>query len=179
LERSKVRRSVACRLQSLSAATRRNVVNAPSKKALGFSLSELLVVLAIIGIAVAIGIPLVAEQVRQAKIRSAADQFAVDLRAARMIAVSSHTATSIVVQANPTNAYQYTNAQGQLRRYEMPEGLRIVSSTSPITFQLNGSVTAAATTVLETSLSEGVVERWTITTSLLGVPKVVRERIQS
>ena len=37
-------------------------------------------VIAIIGISVAIGIPLAAEQMRQAKMRGAADQLAMDLR---------------------------------------------------------------------------------------------------
>lgn len=148
----------------------------------GFSISELLVVVAIIGIAVAIGIPLAAEQVRQAKIRGAADQLAMDLRAARMIAVSTRVASPglpFTIMEEPDNYYEYDDNKGNTRHIDMPDGVRITSSTSPILFQLNGSVTAEGTTVLEINLTDGVLERWTITTNILGVPRTDRERIES
>ena len=100
----------------------------------GFSVGELLVVVAVLGLIVAIGIPLVSEQIRTAKIRGAADQFSMALKAVRMIAVSKR--------------------------------------TNPITFNFNGSVDAQATTVFEANLSAGAVERWTITTSLMGVTSI-------
>ena len=53
----------------------------------GFSVGELLVVVAVIGLIVAIGIPIVSEQIRSAKIRGAADQYAMSLKAVRLISV--------------------------------------------------------------------------------------------
>ena len=52
----------------------------------GFSAAELLIVIAIIGLVVAVSVPLAANQVKTARARSAADTLGVDLRAARMLA---------------------------------------------------------------------------------------------
>lgn len=138
----------------------------------GFSVGELLVVLAVIALVVAIAIPLVAEQIRLAKIRGAADEYAMALKAVRMIAVSKRTPHSMTVQVNPTNTYSYTDTYGDVREIKLPDGVRFASSTSPITFGINGAIPAQATTVLEADMSEGLVERWTVTTSILGVSTI-------
>jgi Tfp pilus assembly protein FimT len=142
------------------------------------TLAELLAVIALMGILVAVAVPLVAEQVRQAKIRGAADEYASTLKAARMLAVSKRAPQSVTVNVHPTNTYAYVDTRERDRTFRMPDGVRIVSSTDPITFQINGSLTAAATTVIEASLNDGVIERWTVTTGIAGVPNVVRERIE-
>jgi prepilin-type N-terminal cleavage/methylation domain-containing protein len=147
----------------------------------GFSLAELLVVVAILGLAVAIAVPLVAEQVRQGASRGAADQFAADLKAARMCAIAKRPAGGLpfTVYPHPTNAYEYTDGRGRLRRVALPSGVRIVSSTTPITFRADGSLASSATTVIEATLTGGAIDRWTITTSVLGIPTVVHERVNS
>ena len=145
----------------------------------GFTIAELLAVLAIGGIILAVGIPLVAEKLREAEIRGAADQFTMSLRAARMIAVSKHATVDVDVAIDPDNFYEYTDAFGNLRHIDMPNSVQIVSSTDPISFQSNGSVAAAAVTVIEASLSGGVIDRWTVTTPLLGVATITHERIGS
>ncbi len=143
----------------------------------GFTLPELLVVLALLGLALAVTVPLTAEAVRAAKVRTAADQFASDLRAARMVAVTKRQPVQVTVAADPTNRYTFPDVSGTVRTVILPSGVRIVSSTSPITFQQNGSVTAPATTVFEASLDGTTVERWTVTTTLVGVPKTQRQRL--
>ena len=72
----------------------------------GFSVGELLVVITIIALVVAIAVPLVAEQVRQAKIRGAADNYAMALQAVRMIAVTKRVQHSmtLVVYDGASNA---------------------------------------------------------------------------
>ena len=72
-----------------------------TRVARGFSITELLVVLAIIGLPVAVTVPLISNQVRMAAIRSAAAEFSSDLRAARMIAVSGHKTVTVRVDADP------------------------------------------------------------------------------
>lgn len=144
----------------------------------GVTLAEMLAVIALLGILVAVAVPLVAEQVRQAKIRGAADQYATTLKAARMLAVSKRAPQSVTVNVHPTNSYAYVDTRDRTRTFEMPDGVRIVSSTDPITFQINGSLAAAASTVIEADLNEGVTERWTVTTGIAGVPTIERERIE-
>lgn len=153
----------------------------PPRPARGFSLPELLVVLAIMGLALTVAVPLVAEQIRLAAIRGAADQFTVDLKAARMIAVSKRAPVDVTVATSPANSYQYVRTDGTLRVITMPSQVSIVSSTSPIQFLPTGglSSTTPATTVIEAALPGGGVERWTVTTSILGVAKSVRQRVSS
>lgn len=144
----------------------------------GVTLPELLVVLAIGGLVLSIGIALVSDQVRSANIRGAADQFAVDLRAARMIAVSRQANVNLVVEPDPQNRYSYTRADGAPVAVDLPPQVKIVSSSpTTIQFRSNGSVTAASTTVIEISLSGNTKERWTVTTSAVGVPAVVKSRV--
>ena len=154
-------------------------MNRYSRASRGVSMSELLVVMAIIGIAVAIGVPLVNQQIRMAKIRGAADQLAMDIKAARMIAVSTRADVPMTINTSPSNFYEYDDNKGNTRRIEMPEGVRITSSDSPLTFHLNGSLDAPATTILEIELSGTLTERWTISTTILGVSKTDFERISS
>ncbi len=150
----------------------------------GFTLRELLVVLAIAGLALGIGIPLVSEQFRQAGIRAAADQLATDLAAARMTAVSRHVSLlqpyEVTIHVDPVNSYEYLDRQDQPKVVQMPRGVRILSATpSTIRFLSNGSVTGGAVTVLRVELTDGRAERWTLRTSEVGVTRVTRAQVSS
>lgn len=142
----------------------------------GFSFPEMLVVITIIGLAAAVVVPLTRDQVAGARARAGADQFTTDLRAARMIAVTTRSTLDMTVVAHPGNYYEYTDNKGRLRRVNMPNGVQISSSTSPIQFQLNGSLTTAASTVIEVQLGKSTTERYTIDTNILGVPTVTHSR---
>jgi prepilin-type N-terminal cleavage/methylation domain-containing protein len=165
----------------------------------GFSLTELLVVIAFIALAVAIAIPLAGEMVRQAKLRAAADNLATDLRAARMIAVSKRVDVDVTVELDPVNAYEYLDANDRLRRIDLPSGVRIAecyADPCTITFKPRGSIDApssfpsalknlipeddrpfaAAAVRLDVDLSGGT-ERWVAYTTTLGVSKLHRHRL--
>lgn len=143
----------------------------------GYSLPELLVVLAILGLAVVVAVPLVGKQVRLVQIHSAAEQFASNLRAARMVAVSTRDEVIVQVDADPTNAYSFPDARGRTRLVRLPEGIRIVSSPSPIRFRSDGSIADRAITILESVASDGTVERWTVTTGILGIARTDHVRL--
>ena len=150
----------------------------------GFSLTEILVVVAIMGLAIAITVPLVAENVNQARIRSAADQFSVDLRAARMIAVSKRATPylDVSVQPDPVNRYTYVNGRGETRVVQLPTGVRIITPNADYTirYQRDGSVSGGGnTTVLRVLLSAGAEEEWRVMTNAMGVTRTTRTRISS
>lgn len=150
----------------------------------GFSLTEILVVLAIMGLAIAITVPLVAENVNQARIRSAADQFSVDLRAARMIAVSKRATPylDVSVQPDPVNRYTYVNGRGETRVVQLPTGVRIITPNADYTIRYlrDGSVSGGGnTTVLRVLLSAGAEEEWRVITNAMGVTRTTRTRISS
>jgi prepilin-type N-terminal cleavage/methylation domain-containing protein len=143
----------------------------------GFSLAEMLVVLAIIGIVVAIGIPIVNEQVRIADIRGSADLMAVHMRAARMIAITQHKPVVITVNADPTNSISYTGANGDLIEIKMPKPVKIKSTSSPsITFNSDGSSAASSTVTTESTVSTAL-ERWTLSVNTLGFVSVAHARV--
>lgn len=128
----------------------------------------------IIGLAVAISIPLATQAVRSSRIRVAADQYALTLKAARMIAVSKQAPVDVVVAADPDNFFEYTDGKGVTRRYVLPSGVRILPPGSTITFAANGSVSAGASTSFEAVLDSRSTESWTIDTNVLGVQTVSR-----
>ena len=144
----------------------------------GLTMLEALVALLLLSITSVFASSLVVERVRVTRSRVAADQLAMDLRATRLAAISHRKPVSLVVSADPVNAYEYTDGQGVLRRVQLPDGVRIVSSTSTITFQPNGSVAGGASTVLETQLSKYDLDRRTISTSVIGVARLSHERVQ-
>ena len=143
----------------------------------GFSMVEMLIVIAFIGITVGIAIPLVNEQVRIAEIRAAADEIAVHLRAARMIAVSHHKDIVVTVSADPANTVSYEGTNGAVRTMSMPNRVKIKSgSASSITFHSDGSTGSSSTVTTESAVSAST-ERWTLTVNILGMVSVAHARV--
>ena len=147
------------------------------KRQAGFSLAEMLMVIALIGIAVAIGIPLVNEQVRIAEVRGAADDLALHLRAARMISVTKHKTITFTVSVDPVNEFSYEGNNGQVKTIKMPGRVRIASgSDGSINFMQNGAVDAISSIVIESNVSDKL-ERWTATVNTVGLTTLARQRI--
>ena len=150
----------------------------------GVTLPEVLVGVTIVALAVAIAAPIIAGAVRSANARVAANYLSVNLRAARMIAVSANRIVEFSIRAEPHERcsctqtyYEYRDMRDQLRRFEMPRGVTIASATaSTILFQPNGGSGAPSTTVLRAEVGRGNVELWTIETSVIGVPTVRHSR---
>jgi Tfp pilus assembly protein FimT len=141
------------------------------------SLPELLVVISILGLGVMVSIPLIADRVQNAKIRAAASQLAVSLRAARMVAVSRQIPVVVTLAAAPDNTYQFADADGQLRVTRLPDGAWIdgALSSPSIAFAPDGSLSVPATAVIKSTLSSGGVETWTIEVPVTGIPVMSRE----
>ena len=144
---------------------------------MGFSLSELLAVVALIGIAIAIGIPIVNEQVRIAEVRAVADDLALHLRAARTIAVTKHTTIRFTVDVDPINEFRYDGNDGVTKEIKMPGRVRIAPASSRlINFKRNGSVDVGSSIIVESDVS-GARERWTATVSTAGLTRLSHERV--
>jgi len=152
----------------------------------GFSMAEMLIVIAFIGIAVGIGIPLVNEQVRIAEVRSSADDLALHLRAARMIAVAKHKTIIFTVNADPTNTFSYRASDNSpiflgdnptIRQFSMPNRVKIAAgSDNSISFLQNGAVDAVSAVILESQVSDKL-ERWTATVNTVGLTTLAHVRI--
>ena len=147
----------------------------------GVTLPELLVVVAVIGMAVLVAVPTISDTIRSARLRSATRSLEATFRAARIVAVTRRTDVSIDVRSGPApptppgpteNQYSYTDLRGLSRTQGMPPGIRIVSSTTPIVFRPNGTLDGEAITVLEVQTREGL-KTWEVRTSRMGVTRVI------
>ena len=146
-------------------------------RARGFSLAELLAVMAMVAIAVGIGIPIVNEQLRIAEVRAAADDLVLHLRAARMISVTKHKTIDFKVNVDPVSTFEYEGLNVPRKYIPMPGRVRIApASDRSIVFRKNGSVEVASTIILEADVS-GACERWTATVSTVGLTTLTHERV--
>ncbi len=133
--------------------------------------------MALIAIAIGIGIPIINEQVRIAEVHAAADELVLHLRAARMISVTKRETIRFTVNVDPTNSYSYLGKNGVLRTFPTPVRVRIATASDrSIDFKRNGSVDAAASIILESDVS-GARERWTASVNAMGLATLVHERV--
>jgi len=151
--------------------------------AAGVTLPELLVVVTIISMAVTVSVPLIAGAVRSASARAAANSFAINLKAARMLSVAINAPVVVTVQEEPhedcycsETYYEYPDRRGVVQRIDMPAGVTIDSSTPLITFMPNGSVPGGSNTVIRTQVSPETIETWTIETTATGFSAVRHAR---
>jgi len=130
-----------------------------------------------IAIAIAVGVPIVNEQVRIAEVRAAADDLALHLRAARMISVTKHKTIAFEIYVDPTNTFQYEGMNGRTKLVAMPPRVRISDASDRlIHFKGNGSVDAASAIILEADVS-GAHERWTATVNTVGLTTLAHARV--
>jgi prepilin-type N-terminal cleavage/methylation domain-containing protein len=143
----------------------------------GFSLVELLVVLAFIGVALGVGIPLVNDQIRIADVRQVADNFATSVRAARMIAVAKHKSITFTVNVDPTNTYSYEKTDGTQRLVALPVQTQFATgSTASFTFKSDGSVSPAATVYIRCPVSNSITEQWLVNVNSIGLVDMTHSR---
>ena len=130
-----------------------------------------------VAIAIAVGIPIVNEQVRIAEVRAAADDLALHLRAARMISVTKHKTITFTVSVDPTSTFEYEGLNGKPKLVAMPARVRIApASDRVINFKGNGSVDVASTIFLESDVS-GARERWTASVNSVGLTTLLHARV--
>ncbi len=135
----------------------------------GYSLPELLIVIALIGLFVVFGGPAMADAFKAYKVRSVANSLTVDLRALRYNAVSTRSPRTMTINnttSAPPNQYSYTNFKGDPITVLIEPGVSIeTTSAASITFNINGSTGATGnqTVSLSMFISGSRNDRYTIT----------------
>jgi prepilin-type N-terminal cleavage/methylation domain-containing protein len=139
----------------------------------GYSLSELLVVIAMIALVVLFGGPALANAYKSYKVRAAADGLTTNLRALRYTAVAERAPRSLTINdeaATPANQYSYVNKMGKNILVTL-DGV-VIESASPasITFGINGGtgLTSNLDVLLSMTVSRDRGERYTITVTPTG-----------
>jgi prepilin-type N-terminal cleavage/methylation domain-containing protein len=135
----------------------------------GFSIVEMLLVLAIMAIFITFAGPAFTESYRAYKVRAASQELSVAIRAVRQVAVSTRTASNLLVNTG-AGTYSWTDAKGKTRSWVLPTGVAFISATpSTITFVTNGTVsTGSASIVLQGTVNGGRADRWTLNLNTVG-----------
>ena len=141
----------------------------------GFSISELLTVVALMALLILFGGPAMADGFRSYKVRSAADILATDVRALRYSAVATRTSLTMALNnqshATAPNQYNFTNAKGQAITRSIEHGVNLeTASAASITFGITGStgVTSTQTLVVSMPINATRGDRYTISVTPSG-----------
>jgi len=141
----------------------------------GYSLPELLIVIALIGLFVLFGGPAMADAFKAYKVRSVANSLTVDIRALRYNAVSGRGSRAMTIknQADATapNQYSYTNFKGDPITVRIEPFVNIeTTSAASITFNMYGStgVSGNQTVSVSMAINGSRNDRYTITVTPSG-----------
>jgi prepilin-type N-terminal cleavage/methylation domain-containing protein len=139
----------------------------------GYSLSELLVVIAMIALIVLFGGPALGSAFKSYKVRTAADGLTTSLRALRYTAVAQrapHTMTINDEAATPSNQYSYVNKMGKNILVTLDGVLIENASPASITFGIDGGTGSGSNlnVLVSTVVSSDRGERYTITVTPSG-----------
>lgn len=154
---------------------RQGLVTRHAGSSKGYSLPELLIVIALIGLFVLFGGPAMADAYKAYKVRSVANNLSLDLRALRYNAVSTRSPRTMTInnQADATapNQYSYTNYKGDPITMRIEPGVNIeTSSAASVSFTINGStgVSGSQTVSVSMFISGTRNDRYTISVSPTG-----------
>jgi len=123
----------------------------------GYSLPELLTVIALIGLFVLVGGPAMADGFKAYKVKASADIVATDVRGMRYAAVGQRTPMTMTISSqgsgvNPST-YTFTNAAGRAITRRLEPGVNIEdASADTLSFGTTGSTGSTATQVLIVSM---------------------------
>jgi len=146
----------------------------------GFTISEVLVVITLIGLVALIAVPNVGAFYRVYRVRTASDQLTGHLRAARQIAVSQRLPVSFSINPSPANTYSFTyTIPGQAattKTYKLPKEITVTNTPTGVlsyTIRQNGTVSNPTTpddqnptanyVRLSHAIGSGATDRYTIT----------------
>ena len=141
----------------------------------GYSLPELLVVIALMGLFILFAGPAMADAYKAYKVRSATDILATDIRALRYAAVAQRGSRTMTLNtqghATAPNQYSFVNAIGDTitRRLEQWVNLENASATT-ITFGTTGAtgVSSSLTFLVSMNINSSRGDRYTIAVSPTG-----------
>jgi prepilin-type N-terminal cleavage/methylation domain-containing protein len=150
-------------------------MNRQSHRNGGFSLPELLAVIAIMGLFILFGGPAMADAYKAYKVRSAADTLVTDIRALRYNAVAQRATQTLTIntQSNVSapNQYTFVNMKGVtvLRREEVGVKIDDTSSTT-ISFNNTGATgsTGNLTVIMSLDVNSDRGDRYTLTVTPSG-----------
>ena len=145
------------------------------RRTAGYSLSELLTVIALIGIFVLFGGPAMADAFKAYKVKASANIVATDVRGMRYAAVGQRTSRTMTINSTGTgsnaNTYDFVNPIGDTITRRMEHGVNIEdASADTLTFSSTGATgtTATQTIIVSMDINSSRGDRYTISVSPSG-----------
>jgi len=137
----------------------------------GYSLIEMVVVVTIVGIMIAVGVPAITHYVRSVRVRTAAVTLAQNLSHCRYMSVTNRTPRSLdMLGSLPVAAYTFVDIKGNTKTVELALGVEITSASNfPATFTtLGGLQGAPATAVIKGPIDAQTAHEITLTVDRTG-----------
>ncbi|MFQ5669544.1 MAG: GspH/FimT family pseudopilin [Acidobacteriota bacterium] len=149
----------------------------------GYSLVEILLVLAIAAILLTVSIPALSQYMRSYSARVAADQFVSHLRLARHLSIARHQPVNVAVTSKTYTLPDWNSSDlstAPSRSWDLPPTCSIVSGTATVSFQPDGTVSAGSGNIrLEIALDDTVTARYEVTVSASGKVSSTYTRVSS
>ena len=152
-----MKRSSKTTQAGMAGSSRSGSADGPAPGAAGYSLPELLIVIALIGLMVLFGGPALAEAYRSYKVRATADLLTTDVRALRYNAVTNRTSRTLTLNnqahASSPNQYSYVNPKGVAVTVRLEGGVNIdTTSVASVTFNNTGATGSAGIQAINVSM---------------------------
>jgi type IV fimbrial biogenesis protein FimT len=153
------------------------------KRTLGFTIIEMLVVIAILGILAAVGIPSMTSMIRTSKVRAASSDFYSALLSARSEAVKRRTAVTVApLGANWTTGWKVTFNAGAntVMSIEAPSsdvavammvGGALTTAVTNIVYGSNGRITSATPTLIFYNATDTTIQARCVGMDPAGMPR--------
>jgi len=142
-------------------------VSAPRSET-GFSLAEMLVVIAILGLFCLIAIPAVGNYIRAARVRTANDLMMGDLRAVRYIAITNRVDSTLTIDT-AGGTWNYADIHGTTVTRTLEPGVTFQTGTpASVTFKPDGTTTAGGSSIVIRGNVTNVNHTFTISITTVG-----------
>jgi len=142
-------------------------VSAPRSET-GFSLAEMLVVIAILGLFCLIAIPAVGNYIRAARVRTANDLMMGDLRAVRYIAITNRVDSTLTIDT-AGGTWNYADIHGTTVTRALEPGVTFQTGTpASVTFKPDGTTTAGGSSIVIRGNVTNVNHTFTISITTVG-----------
>ena len=135
----------------------------------GFSLSELLTVVALMALMILFAGPAFSEAFKAYKVRSVANEMTLDLRALRYNAVANRTTATMTLNnqshATAPNQYTFVNSKGTPVTVRLQSGVNLeTASAATVSFNNNGSTGVAGnlSAVVSMPINDARGDRYTV-----------------
>lgn len=125
----------------------------------GFTLIELIVIIAIVAVFAAIAVPNFLSYMPKSRLNGAARQVMGDLMAARMKAVKENTTVTVTMVSNSDHEYKISTAGGEEKTINIQSNYRdvtIVGSFTAISFYSRGTAWGATITLTNSAGSKEI-----------------------